>query len=58
LQREVDPATGQLRYLAGSIAIHVLDREFVRRMAAGGDNALPFHRADKKIPRSTPPAGP
>ncbi len=49
LQREVDPATGKLRYLAGSIAIHVLDREFVRRMAAGGDNALPFHRADKKI---------
>ena len=49
LQREVDPATGQRRYLAGSIAIHVLDREFVRRMAAGGDNALPFHRADKKI---------
>jgi len=48
-QREVDPATGQLRYLAGSIAIHALDREFVRRMAAGGDNALPFHRADKKI---------
>jgi UDP-N-acetylglucosamine/UDP-N-acetylgalactosamine diphosphorylase len=49
LQREVDPATGRLRYLAGSIAIHMLDREFVRRMAAGGDNALPFHRADKKI---------
>ena len=49
LQREIDPATGQLRYLAGSIALHVLDREFVRRMAAGGDNALPFHRADKKI---------
>jgi UDP-N-acetylglucosamine/UDP-N-acetylgalactosamine diphosphorylase len=50
LQREIDPATGQLRYLAGSVAIHVIDREFVRRMAAGGDNALPFHRADKKIP--------
>lgn len=49
-QRETD-AAGQLRYLAGSIAIHVLDREFVRRMAAGGEGvALPFHRADKKIP--------
>ncbi len=48
-QREPDPATGRLRFLAGSIAIHVLDREFVRRMAAG-DNPLPFHRADKKIP--------
>jgi UDP-N-acetylglucosamine/UDP-N-acetylgalactosamine diphosphorylase len=50
LQRETD-ATGQLRYLAGRIAIHVLDREFVRRMARGGEGvALPFHRADKKIP--------
>ena len=49
-QKETD-AHGQLRYLAGSIAIHVLDREFVRRMATGGDDAaLPFHRADKKIP--------
>jgi UDP-N-acetylglucosamine/UDP-N-acetylgalactosamine diphosphorylase len=50
LQKEKD-ANGQLRYLAGSIAIHVLDRDFVRRMAMGGDGvALPFHRADKKIP--------
>ena len=50
LQKQVDPATGRLRYLAGSIAIHVLDREFVRRQATGGaDVALPFHRADKKI---------
>jgi UDP-N-acetylglucosamine/UDP-N-acetylgalactosamine diphosphorylase len=50
LQRQVDPATGRLRFLAGSIAIHVLDREFVRRQATGGaDVALPFHRADKKI---------
>ncbi|HEX2099448.1 MAG TPA: UTP--glucose-1-phosphate uridylyltransferase, partial [Candidatus Synoicihabitans sp.] len=50
LQRQVDPATGRLRYIAGSIAIHVLDREFVRRMAtAGADASLPFHRADKKI---------
>lgn len=53
-QRETE-ATGALRYLAGSIAIHVLDREFIRRMAraAGTDapgGALPFHRADKKIP--------
>jgi UDP-N-acetylglucosamine/UDP-N-acetylgalactosamine diphosphorylase len=49
MQRETD-AGGQLRYLAGSIAIHVLDREFIRRMALGGEGvALPFHRADKKI---------
>lgn len=49
-QKETD-ANGELRYLAGSIAIHILDREFVRRMASGGEGvALPFHRADKKIP--------
>jgi UDP-N-acetylglucosamine/UDP-N-acetylgalactosamine diphosphorylase len=47
-QRERDPSTGRLRYEAGSIAIHVIDREFVRRMARGADG-LPFHRADKKI---------
>lgn len=49
VQRQTD-ASGGLRFTAGSIAIHVLDREFVRRMArSGADAALPFHRADKKI---------
>ena len=61
MQRETTPAGG-LRYNAGSIAIHVIDREFARRLA-GGDTTgahttssgraevpvLPFHRADKKI---------
>ncbi|MDF9833749.1 UDP-N-acetylglucosamine/UDP-N-acetylgalactosamine diphosphorylase [Ereboglobus sp. PH5-5] len=54
MQRETDPATGKLRYIAGSIAIHVLDTQFIRRMAGGAagghEVALPFHRADKKIP--------
>ncbi|MDR1011812.1 MAG: UDPGP type 1 family protein [Opitutaceae bacterium] len=50
MQRETDPA-GKLRYIAGSIAIHILDTNFIRRMAAGGPGVeLPFHRADKKIP--------
>lgn len=49
MQRETNP-DGSLRFNAGSIAIHVIDREFARRMAAGGTGvALPFHRADKKI---------
>jgi UDP-N-acetylglucosamine/UDP-N-acetylgalactosamine diphosphorylase len=53
LQRETD-GRGRLRYLAGSIAIHLLDRDFVARMAGatGGPAAgpaLPFHRADKKV---------
>lgn len=58
MQREREP-DGRLRYPAGSIAIHVLDREFIRRVArgeggaahsTGSGQALPFHRADKKIP--------
>ena len=50
MQRETTPDSA-LRYLAGSIAIHVIDREFARRLATGGSGmALPFHRADKKIP--------
>ncbi|MET0261917.1 MAG: UDPGP type 1 family protein [Rariglobus sp.] len=48
-QEQIDPATGALRYIAGSIAIHILDTKFIRRMAHG-DDSLPFHRADKKIP--------
>ncbi len=42
---------GSLRFIAGSVAIHVFDRAFIAR--AGGDSAdvkLPFHRANKKIP--------
>ncbi len=44
-------ANGKLRYLAGSIGIHILDREFIERIGAGRETAhrLPFHRADKKI---------
>ncbi|MDB6165982.1 MAG: putative uridylyltransferase [Lacunisphaera sp.] len=34
MQRETNP-DGSLRYSAGSIAIHVIDREFARRMAGG-----------------------
>jgi len=49
-QEETD-AAGNLRFVAGSIAIHVLDCGFVRRLAEGGsDVALPFHVAHKKIP--------
>ena len=40
---------GNLKFVAGSIAIHLLDRDFVKHMARG-EGKLPFHRADKKIP--------
>lgn len=40
---------GKLRFLAGSIAIHVLDRDFVERVGGSAEGSLPMHRADKKI---------
>ena len=50
MQRERD-ADGQLRFVAGSIAIHVLDVGFVARVGGGeAGSELPFHRAEKKIP--------
>ncbi len=43
-------ADGSRRFDAGSIAIHVLSREFVARLtAAGATVQLPWHRADKKV---------
>ena len=41
---------GSLRFVAGSVAIHVFDRDFIDRVGGSGDLNLPFHRADKKIP--------
>lgn len=42
--------SGALRFRAGSIAIHILNRAFVEKVGGGDENfALPFHRADKKI---------
>jgi len=40
---------GSLRFGAGSIAIHILDRRFVERLNSGPTFALPFHQARKKI---------
>ena len=41
---------GTRRFDAGSIAIHILNREFVERItAAGATVQLPWHRADKKV---------
>jgi UDP-N-acetylglucosamine/UDP-N-acetylgalactosamine diphosphorylase len=40
---------GRLRFDAGSIAIHMLSREFVERLTAHG-LALPLHKARKKVP--------
>lgn len=41
-------AGGELRFWAGSIAVHVFAREFLERCAAQAET-LPFHRALKKV---------
>ena len=40
---------GELKYWAGSIAMHMLQVGFIRRLQSAGIR-LPFHRADKKVP--------
>ena len=40
---------GSLKFWAGSIAVHVFDRDFLDRASRTAD-ALPFHRARKKVP--------
>ena len=42
---------GDLRFVAGSIAIHVLSVDFVDRVTSGGSGlAMPLHLASKKVP--------
>ncbi len=43
-------ADGSLAFIAGSPAIHMISRDFIDRLTAGGSLKLPWHRADKKIP--------
>ena len=49
---------GELRFRAGSIAIHVIRVDFVESLnQAAGGFALPFHRAQKKVPCLDPQTG-
>ncbi len=41
---------GQLWFRAGSIAIHAISVAFIESLVGGSGFALPFHRADKKVP--------
>jgi UDP-N-acetylglucosamine/UDP-N-acetylgalactosamine diphosphorylase len=41
---------GELAFWAGSIALHVLNVDFVRRVAAEADRLLPCHASPKAIP--------
>ncbi|MCJ8328394.1 MAG: UDPGP type 1 family protein [Lentisphaeria bacterium] len=40
---------GKLRYICGSPAMHLIDREFIEELNQGGFS-LPYHRAEKKVP--------
>ena len=48
---------GELQLWAGNIAVHVIDVAFLRRMSQSTD-ALPFHRASKKVPHLNADGGP
>ena len=50
---------GALHFDAGSIAIHIIEVAFARRLTEGkGDRlALPFHRAEKVVPYVDPATG-
>jgi UDP-N-acetylglucosamine/UDP-N-acetylgalactosamine diphosphorylase len=41
---------GDLLYWAGSIAIHLIEVAFARRIAAAAERHLPYHASAKKIP--------
>ncbi len=43
--------SGELLYQAGSIAIHIISRDFAKKIGHGDSEIfrMPFHRADKKI---------
>lgn len=49
-------ADGSLKFSGGSIAIHVINVDFVERVGSGTDPDahLPFHKAIKKIPYCAP----
>lgn len=47
-QAQMKNADGSLLFSAGSIAIHIINREFIEQLNAKGF-ALPYHRAVKKI---------
>ena len=49
-QRFARDPKGELVFWAGSVAIHLLSTEFVRRVAADAAALLPFHASAKKIP--------
>lgn len=50
--------SGALRFMAGSIAIHLLSVDFIARMTSGDQGSrLPLHRARKAVPHVCPDTG-
>ncbi len=43
-------ADGTLRFLSGSIAVHIVGVAFVERLNTDAAFQLPYHRAEKKVP--------
>ncbi len=41
---------GSLRFIAGSIAIHIISVAFIEKLGTDPSFSLPYHRAEKKIP--------
>jgi UDP-N-acetylglucosamine/UDP-N-acetylgalactosamine diphosphorylase len=40
---------GKLKFISGSIAIHLFSTGFIEKITSGGEIALPYHTAKKKI---------
>lgn len=49
LSKERNP-DGTLRFIAGSIAVHIIAVAFAEKLATDPTFELPFHRAEKKVP--------
>ncbi len=56
-QASATDQSGQLRFAAGNIAVHAIGVEFAQSIAARGEEALPWHRADKKVSCLCPTSG-
>jgi UDP-N-acetylglucosamine/UDP-N-acetylgalactosamine diphosphorylase len=53
-ERSLRDDEGRLVFWAGSIAIHVLDTAFVRRVRNAAERCLPYHASAKTIPTVDP----
>ncbi len=50
-ERNARDDRGQLLFWAGNIAIHVFNRDFLKRVADDTSELLPYHASIKNVPR-------